>query len=141
MRKHLDRLLDRMRPLATEECPFDPRPPTTVARTAHWVRPELVAQVAYGEWTGKSLRELSKEDILGALGPASKPSASDRLLGTLGIFGVGLLVGAGAALLLAPKSGKALREDLGERFRTRGDGEPESPEPPEAATSGGEART
>ena len=65
------------------------------------------------------LRELSKEDILGALGLASKPSASDRLLGTLGIFGVGLLVGAGS----------------------RGDGGPGSPEPPEAATSSGEART
>ena len=41
-----------MRPLATDECPFDPPPPSTVVRTADWVRPELVAQVAYGEWTG-----------------------------------------------------------------------------------------
>jgi len=48
----LDRLLDRLRPLATDQCPFDPPPPATVARTAQWVRPELVAQVAYGEWTG-----------------------------------------------------------------------------------------
>ena len=47
----LDRLRDRMRQLTTDECPFDPPPPATVTRTAHWIRPELVAQVAYGEWT------------------------------------------------------------------------------------------
>ena len=63
------------------------------------------------------LRDLSKDDVLSALGLTSKPSTSDRLLGALGIFGVGLLVGAGAALLLAPKSGEALRADLGERVR------------------------
>ena len=37
--------------------------------------------------------------------------------GTLGTFGVGLLVGAGIALLLAPKPGRQLREDLRERLR------------------------
>jgi hypothetical protein len=63
------------------------------------------------------IRDLSKEDILSALGLASKPSAPQRILGTLGIFAAGLLVGAGAALLLAPKSGEDLRDDLGQRFR------------------------
>jgi hypothetical protein len=86
------------------------------------------------------LREFSKDDVLSALGLTSKPSTSERLLGGLSIFGVGLLVGAGAALLLAPKSGKAFREDLGERFRSRVNGEAESPEPPEVKTSSGEAR-
>lgn len=84
------------------------------------------------------LRDLSKDDVLSALGLTSKPSTSERLLGALSIFGVGLLVGAGAALLLAPKSGEALRSDLGERFRNLRPGETESPE---AATSGEEART
>ena len=84
------------------------------------------------------LRDLSKDDVLSALGLTSKPSTSDRLLGALSIFGVGLLVGAGAALLLAPKSGEALRADLGERFRNL---RPEETEAPEAATSSGEART
>jgi len=84
------------------------------------------------------LRDFSKDDVLSALGLTSKPSTSDRLLGALSIFGVGLLVGAGAALLLAPKSGQALRSDLGERFRNL---RPEETESPEAATSGGEART
>jgi gas vesicle protein len=84
------------------------------------------------------LRDLSKDDLLSALGLTSKPSTSERLLGTLTIFGVGLLVGAGAALLLAPKSGEALRADLGERLRNAG---PEQAESPEAASSSGEART
>jgi hypothetical protein len=84
------------------------------------------------------LRDFSKDDVLSALGLTSKPSTSDRLLATLTIFGVGLLVGAGAALLLAPKSGEALRSDLGERFRNL---RPEETESPEAATSSGEART
>ena len=84
------------------------------------------------------LRDLSKDDVLSALGLTSKPSTSERLLGALGIFGVGLLVGAGAALLLAPKSGQALRADLGERLRNL---RPEGAESPEAATASGEART
>jgi gas vesicle protein len=84
------------------------------------------------------LRDLSKDDVLSALGLTSKPSTSERLLGTLTIFGVGLLVGAGAALLLAPKSGEALRADLGDRFRNL---RPEDAASPEAATSSGEART
>jgi hypothetical protein len=93
------------------------------------------------------IRDLSKDDILSALGLASKPSTSERLLGTFTIFGVGLLVGAGAALLLAPKSGQALREDLGERFRKirderddERDDETDS-KSPEAPNSRGEART
>ena len=49
----LRRLADQLEALATHECPFDPPPPRPdVARGAHWVRPELVAEVAYGEWTG-----------------------------------------------------------------------------------------
>ena len=84
------------------------------------------------------LRDFSKDDVLAALGLTSKPSTSDRLLGALSIFGVGLLVGAGAALLLAPKSGESLRADLGERLRNL---RPEETESPEAPTASGEART
>jgi bifunctional non-homologous end joining protein LigD len=49
----LGRLAERVAPLATDACPFDPPPPRPeVARGARWLRPELVAEVAYGEWTG-----------------------------------------------------------------------------------------
>jgi gas vesicle protein len=86
------------------------------------------------------VRDLNKDDILAALGLADQPSTSDRLLGTLTIFGVGLLVGAGAALLLAPKSGQDLRETLGERFRKLRDDEVEATDAAVASNSHGETR-
>jgi YtxH-like protein len=87
------------------------------------------------------LSDLSKDDILSALGLAAKPSATERLLGTVGVFGLGLLIGAGAALLLAPKSGQGLREDLGERFRRVRNGEGDATAPSEASSPAEEART
>ncbi|CAN5807676.1 hypothetical protein BH23ACT2_BH23ACT2_11210 [soil metagenome] len=41
----------RLAPLVTERCPFVPRPPRAVWRTASWVEPVLVAEVAFAEWT------------------------------------------------------------------------------------------
>ena len=40
---------------AADICPFDPPPPRPVARVAHWVVPDLVAQVAFGEWTSDGI--------------------------------------------------------------------------------------
>jgi len=42
-------LLDSIEVDAT---PFDPPPPGTLARRAHWVEPRLVAEVQFTEWTG-----------------------------------------------------------------------------------------
>lgn len=61
------------------------------------------------------MRSFDKDEILGKLGLESRPSTAAAIASTLGSFGVGLLVGAGVALLLAPKSGKAMRDDLRER--------------------------
>ena len=49
----LERLARLVADLATDECPFDP-PPTGADRVigAHWLRPELVAELAFAEWTG-----------------------------------------------------------------------------------------
>lgn len=65
----------------------------------------------------KDLRSMDKDDILGMLGLESKSSTSAWLAGTLGTFGVGLLVGAGIALMLAPKPGRELRENIRDRLR------------------------
>lgn len=65
----------------------------------------------------KALRHVDKEDLLNALGLEAKPSTTLWLAGVLGTFGVGLLVGAGLGLLLAPKTGQELRGDLRNRFR------------------------
>jgi gas vesicle protein len=61
---------------------------------------------------------MSKGDVLEALGLSMRPTLTGRLIGTLGTFGVGLLVGAGAALLLAPRSGRELRGTIATRLRT-----------------------
>ena len=48
-----DRLADikaRLDKLATDDCPFEPRPDGVNAK-AQWVRPTLVAEVSFGEWT------------------------------------------------------------------------------------------
>jgi bifunctional non-homologous end joining protein LigD len=50
-RKLLESLMAEFRRLATDTCPFDPPPPPPVRRTARWVRPELVCEVAFAEWT------------------------------------------------------------------------------------------
>ena len=65
----------------------------------------------------KELRKLDKDDILEMMGLQTKSSTTAWLAGTLGTFGVGLLVGAGLGLLLAPKPGRELRDDLRDRFR------------------------
>lgn len=87
------------------------------------------------------LSDLNKEDILSALGLSTKQTGTERLLGTAGIFGLGLLVGAGVALLLAPKSGQGLREDLGDRLRRARNGESEETETAGASAARDEART
>jgi hypothetical protein len=63
-----------------------------------------------------NLKDMDKDDVLGLLGLSTKPSASGHLAEVLGIFGVGLLVGAGVALLLAPKPGQELRDELRARI-------------------------
>jgi bifunctional non-homologous end joining protein LigD len=45
----------KLKPLHTDTCPFDPPPPRPIARTAHWVKPKLVAEVRFGEWTADNL--------------------------------------------------------------------------------------
>ena len=55
---------------------------------------------------------MNREDILNSLGLQSIPERSDTILPAMGIFGAGILVGAGLGLLFAPKPGRELREDL-----------------------------
>lgn len=41
----------KLEAIESEACPFDPRPPGAIARNAHWVKPVLAGEVAFGEWT------------------------------------------------------------------------------------------
>jgi len=72
------------------------------------------------------LKGMDKDDLLGLLGLETKHSGTGRVFGTLGIFGVGLLIGAGVALLLAPKAGSALRQDLRTKIGPNGTEAPEA---------------
>jgi hypothetical protein len=60
-----------------------------------------------------AIGNFSRDDILDALGL----ERSGSWIGPAGAaFGIGLLVGAAAALILAPKSGEELRGDLADRM-------------------------
>jgi bifunctional non-homologous end joining protein LigD len=47
--RELERIMKLLRPLATDDCPFTPRPRTN--ERPHWVEPRLVAQIRFTEWT------------------------------------------------------------------------------------------
>ncbi|HEY5289105.1 MAG TPA: YtxH domain-containing protein [Polyangia bacterium] len=59
-----------------------------------------------------------KDRLLEMMGVEAKRSTGSWLFGTLTAFGVGMLVGAGVGLILAPKAGAGLREDLRDRLRS-----------------------
>jgi hypothetical protein len=62
---------------------------------------------------------LKKEDILSLVGLATKRDATAGIIAVgLECFVAGLLVGAGAALLFAPKSGAGLRDDIRKRVQS-----------------------
>ena len=69
----------------------------------------------------KKLRDLDKDDLLNLIGLQTRRTTADWILPTLGIFGVGVLVGAGIGMLLAPKPGRELREDLRNRLQGAAD--------------------
>jgi bifunctional non-homologous end joining protein LigD len=47
--RELARLMKLLEPLETNECPFKNRPKTN--ERPHWIRPQLVAQIKFTEWT------------------------------------------------------------------------------------------
>jgi hypothetical protein len=69
----------------------------------------------------KYLQDLDRDDILESLGLQERSSAWSTALGTIGIFALGCLVGAGIGLAFAPKSGEDFRSELGERVRRKAD--------------------
>jgi hypothetical protein len=62
--------------------------------------------------------DLKSDDLLAVIGLATRQTVTARLLNFSVAFAAGALVGGIAALLLAPKSGRGLREDLADRVRS-----------------------
>ena len=54
----------------------------------------------------------SKEDIASAVGLEARASTTGDILTAFGVFGTGMILGAGLALLLAPKAGREIRQDI-----------------------------
>ena len=54
----------------------------------------------------------SRDDVLSALG--GKPA--DDMMSSFGIFAAGIVLGAGLAMLFAPKPGAEIREAIGEKI-------------------------
>lgn len=50
-RKFLLELRAKLNALEQKQSPFDPKPPGWLGRNAHWVRPQLVVEVSFSEWT------------------------------------------------------------------------------------------
>jgi len=67
----------------------------------------------------KYLQDLDRDDVLETLGLQERRSGVAATFGTLGIFALGCLVGAGIGLAFAPKSGDELRNELGDKVRRR----------------------
>jgi hypothetical protein len=67
----------------------------------------------------KYIQDLDRDDVLETLGLQERRSGVATTFGTLGIFALGCLVGAGIGLAFAPKSGDELRNELGDKVRRR----------------------
>ena len=63
----------------------------------------------------------TKDDLAQTIGLQTRPSASSDLFAAFGVFGAGLLLGAGLALLFAPTSGPQLRNDIASKVNELGE--------------------
>jgi hypothetical protein len=57
-----------------------------------------------------------RDDLLRLLARRRSRMRSDDILSAVGLLGTGLLIGAGLALLFAPKSGRELRKQMSDRM-------------------------
>lgn len=66
--------------------------------------------------TWKDLRHLNRDDILASVGLARKGNY-DWIAPAIGFFTAGIALGAGIGLLLAPKPGRELRNELQQKLQ------------------------
>lgn len=65
----------------------------------------------------KSFHDLDRERMLEMIGLERRRNAAQRVLPIVALFGVGLVVGVGVGMMVAPRTGRELREDLKGRFQ------------------------
>jgi len=88
----------------------------------------------------KDLKKLDRDDLLDLVG-LQRSSSNDWVAPALTALGVGLLVGAGLGLLLAPKPGSELRNDLKDRLRSAQDTLPDQLRGATASATSGATRS
>jgi hypothetical protein len=72
------------------------------------------------DWNWKRMRRaVDRDAVLDRLGLERSTPASDLATG-LGLFAIGVMVGAGLGLMFAPKRGDEMRSALNEAWRNRG---------------------
>jgi hypothetical protein len=64
----------------------------------------------------KALQHVDVDQVLATIGLERKPRAYERTLPVVGLITLGAAIGAGAALLLAPSSGRELRARISGRI-------------------------
>jgi hypothetical protein len=75
------------------------------------------------DMTWKAVRNaMDREALLKRMGLEERTPTGDFFTG-LGLFAVGVLVGAGLGLMFAPKRGEEMRATLNEAWKNRGRGE------------------
>jgi len=62
-----------------------------------------------------TLKDMTREDILNAIGLQTRKEPASYLAPIVGIFGTGVLIGVGVGFLMAPKAGKELRQNVTEK--------------------------
>ena len=67
----------------------------------------------------KYLQDMDRDDVLDAIGLQERRSGWNTAFGSIGIFVLGCLVGAGIGLAFAPKPGDELRNELGDKVRRK----------------------
>ena len=67
----------------------------------------------------KDIRNLDRADVLERIGLEERSPMGDFFSG-LGLFAVGVLVGAGLGLMFAPKPGAEMRNQVSDAIRKRG---------------------
>jgi hypothetical protein len=68
----------------------------------------------------RQVSRLDKDDVLKLFNVEERRSTLDYILPAAGVFGLGMLVGAGLGLLFAPRPGRELRSELRQRLSPEG---------------------
>ena len=88
----------------------------------------------------RDLKKLDRDDLLDLVG-LQRASSTDWVAPALTALGVGLLVGVRVGLLLAPKPGAELRNDLRDRLRSAQDAVPDQLKGTTASTGASSTRS